>query len=99
MSMVSHGRPIEAWVCRCSIGLSRAARPRIHILAGEKVCIQVITPMQLGSALAASISARMASRSLSVGRCTIDTGMASAPSSRAATSWDWAVTCSRVSGP
>ena len=44
MSMSAHGSATLAWVCRCSSGLRSASSPAIHILAGEKVCIQAITP-------------------------------------------------------
>ena len=42
----THGSAALAWVCRCSSGLRSASRPVIHILAGENVCIQAITPTQ-----------------------------------------------------
>ena len=48
MSMVAHGSATLSWVCRCSSGLRSASSPVIHILAGENVCIQAITPMQSG---------------------------------------------------
>ena len=73
--------------------------PAIHILAGEKVCIQAMTPMQASSALAASTAARMASRSLRTGFHTIGTGTASASSSQAATCRDCSATRARVSSP
>ena len=55
MSISAQGSVTLAWVCRCSSGLRSASSPAIHILAGEKVCIQAITPMQSSSALASSI--------------------------------------------
>ena len=39
----------------------------IHIFAGEKVCIQAISPMQSGSAFAAMIIRWMAPESVSTG--------------------------------
>ena len=53
MSISAQGNETFACVCRCSNGVFSASRPVIHILAGEKVCIQAISPMQSGSALAA----------------------------------------------
>ena len=45
------------WVCRWTNGLVSARSPPSHILAGEKVCIQAIRPMQLrdGTGLRAKI--------------------------------------------
>ena len=56
MSIVAQGRAASAWVCRCSSGLRSASRPEIHIFAGEKVCIQVMTPRQAGSSLASPMA-------------------------------------------
>ena len=41
--------PAKMWIH----GLQELKKPCIHILAGEKVCIQVITPIHLSSLLAA----------------------------------------------
>ena len=71
MSIVAHGSASLSWVCRCSSGLRSASSPVIHILAGENVCIQAITPRQSGSALASSITRRMAAASVSTGFPTI----------------------------
>ena len=46
MSMSAHGISRLNCVWRCRNGFCRARRPRIHILAGEKVCIQVMRPTQ-----------------------------------------------------
>ncbi len=75
MSMVSHG--ISKWCCvlSCSSGFLSASSPRIHIFAGEKVCIQVITPMQLSSAEASTMNRRTPSDDFSVGLSTSLTGM------------------------
>ncbi len=99
MSMVAQGSAALACVCRCSSGLRSASSPVIHILAGEKVCIQAMTPRQSSSLLASSIIRRMAAESVSTGCHTISAPMsAEAPSSRAI-SCDWAATWSSVSGP
>ncbi|CAB4920545.1 unannotated protein [freshwater metagenome] len=99
MSIVAHGRAASAWVCRCSSGLRSASRPAIHILAGLKVCIQVMTPMQAALSLASPIARRIAAGSLSTGFQTIRTGTTAASSSVAATRWDCSATCCRVSSP
>ena len=52
MSIASQGRSRLNCVCRWANGFSSAFRPSIHIFAGEKVCIQQITPMQRSAALA-----------------------------------------------
>ena len=82
MSMLAQGRSRLAWVCRCSNGFRSASSPVIHILAGENVCIQAITPMQESSALASSMMRRMASASVSTGFHTTGT-VSSGPASRA----------------
>ena len=48
MSMDVHGMSRLNCVWNCSSGFCRTERPRIHIFAGENVCIQVITPAQRG---------------------------------------------------
>src|SRR3712207_44475 len=83
MSIVAQGRAASAWVCRCSSGLRSASSPLIHIFAGEKVCIQVTTPTQLGSSLASPIARRMAAASVSTGFHTTRAGTSAASSSAA----------------
>ncbi len=61
MSIVAHGRSTFAWVCRCRIGLASSLSPAIHILAGEKVCIQVITPTHSSLELASRQARRIES--------------------------------------
>ena len=39
-------------VCKCNKGFCRIFNPPIHILAGEKVCIHAIMPIQFRSVLA-----------------------------------------------
>ena len=67
MSIASHG--ISPWycVCRWRSGRCRAVSPPIHILAGENVCIQAMTPTQAGFALASRNSARIPSASVTTG--------------------------------
>ncbi len=48
MSMLCHGNSTPNWVCRCRSGLRSVLSPRIHIFAGENVCIQAMTPMHSG---------------------------------------------------
>ena len=67
--------------------------------AGEKVCIQVISPMQRGVEFASRQSAWIAS---GVGTTPLQTsfaGMAAAASSAPAISRACAATCSSTSGP
>ena len=75
MSICDHGSETFAWVCRCSNGLPSAPSPAIHIFAGEKVCIQVITPMQVPDVVASWHAARMASAVVRTGLGTIRTGI------------------------
>ena len=48
MSMELHGRSRLNCVCRWANGFCSDVSPRIHIFAGEKVCIQAMSPMQFG---------------------------------------------------
>ncbi len=99
MSMVAHGSARLSWVCRCSSGLRSASRPVIHILAGENVCIQAITPRQAGSALAASMTCRIAA-AVGEHRLADDLGGRCPPADQQLLDpLDWAATWSRVSGP
>src|SRR3954453_3079994 len=99
MSIVAHGSAASAWVCRCSSGLRSASIPEIHIFAGEKVCIQVMTPRQAGSSLASPMARRIAPASLRSGFQTTRTGTPPAPSRAAAPRWDCSAPCCRVSSP
>jgi len=90
MSIVDHGNDIPACVCRCSSGTSNASSPAIHILAGEKVCIQVTTPTHSSAAFASRMQRRMDDASSSTGFQTTETG--SAASSLSAISRDWTAT-------
>ncbi len=59
--MLSHGISALNWVWNCSSGLFSTLSPPIHILAGEKVCSQVMMPTQLSSWLASRQSASASS--------------------------------------
>src|SRR3954452_11568540 len=99
MSIVAHGSAASAWVCRCSSGLRSASIPEIHIFAGEKVCIQVMTPRQARSSFASPLARRIAPASVRTGFQTTRAGTAADPSRAAATRWDCSATCCRVSSP
>ncbi len=74
-------------------------RPGIHIRLGEKVCIQAMTPMHPGAAVAASRTSRIASVVATTGLGTIRTGIASASSSARAISMAWSPTVRSASSP
>ena len=74
ISIVSQGISLLNWVCRCSNGFFNCCRPWIHILAGEKVCIQVMTPTHLSSLLAALNTASTSLEELAVPLYTTFTG-------------------------
>jgi hypothetical protein len=64
------GRPRERHAglgVQVSSGFCRASSPLIHILAGEKVCIQAITPTHSGALFASSIRRWIESASSSTG--------------------------------
>ena len=46
MSISLHGRSRLNWVWNCSRGFCNWLSAGIHILAGEKVCIHTMSPMQ-----------------------------------------------------
>ena len=56
---LAQGMSLLYWVCRCTKGFFSAESPAIHIFAGEKVCIQVISPMQFFAALASRHRSRI----------------------------------------
>ena len=55
--------------------------PLIHIFAGLNVCIQAITPMQVSSELASSMTRRIEAASVSTGLATTGNGTAPEASS------------------
>ncbi len=99
MSMDDHGSATFAWVCRCSSGLRSASSPAIHIFAGEKVCIQAISPTQSSEALASRQTRRIAEASVSTGIQRTLTGRPGPSSSASAICRDCSATCRRVSSP
>ena len=74
MSIVPHGKSRWNWVCRCTSGVSNTLSPAIHILAGEKVCIQAITPRQSREAPAARQTASIESAEVTTALNRIGTG-------------------------
>ena len=86
-------------MCRCSSGFCSASRPLIHIFAGEKVCIQAMTPTQPGALFASRMTRWIDAESSSTGFHTTRTGSSGDAASFATMPWDWVATCSRVSGP
>ncbi len=79
--------------------MSSAISPAIHILAGEKVCIHVMTPTQDGATLASRQTASIASGLLTTGLATIRTGTDSAASNPAAICAECSATVCRTSSP
>src|SRR5208282_6449443 len=86
-------------VCRWAKGFVSAESPAIHIFAGEKVCIQVIRPMQFFAELASRHTSRMPSGLVTIGLNTTVTGIAEEADSSRAISRACSVTLSRVSLP
>ena len=99
MSICAQGRARLNCVCRCSSGLARTLSPAIHICAGEKVCIQRISPAQSSAALASRQRRRIASGVVAVSRSTMRTGTASAASSAPAISRASAATAASTCSP
>src|SRR5689334_8259160 len=63
------------WVCKCKNGFLSRLNPAIHIFAGEKVCIQVIRPMQFRAEFASRHKSRIASGVVNTGLNTTWTGI------------------------
>ncbi len=99
MSIAPHGRSRLNCVCRCRKGFWSEARPAIHILAGEKVCIQRTRPTQSLAALAAARRAVISSGVFTTGLKTTRQGIRADWSSAAATFCEFSATCFSVSGP
>ena len=99
MSMSAHGISRLYWVWRCTKGFSRLASPAIHIFAGEKVCIHVMSPTQPGAAFASLHSSRIPSGVVTTGLKTIFTGVDSASERARAISRECSPAASRVSRP
>ncbi len=83
MSISAQGRSRLNWVWRWRRGFCSAVSPAIHILAGENVCIQAMTPTQLGVAVAARQSSWIDSGVVTTGFETTRTGIAADSSSAA----------------
>jgi hypothetical protein len=81
MSISAHGSARLCWVCRCRSGWCSVVRPEIHIFAGEKVCIQAMTPTHRGSAFASRHTRRIASGVVNTGLAVTLDGMAEDASS------------------
>ena len=99
MSIDAQGMSRLYCVWNWSRGFFRTESPRTHIFAGENVCIQVITPAQVRSAVAASSVAEISSALLTVGFHTIGYGTAPVAFSPSTIAWLSRPTCSSVSGP
>src|SRR5215203_6853797 len=99
MSMVLHGISRLNCVCKCNNGFCRIFSPLIHILAGEKVCIHVIIPIQFFTVLASWKIAKISSGDFTVGLKTTFTGICFAASNEATICWEWFATCFSVSSP
>src|SRR5215208_4487478 len=99
MSISDQGISRPYWVCRCNKGFLSKLKPAIHILAGEKVCIQVINPTHWFAEFAARHNSRMDSGVVNTGLKTTCTGNCAEAPSAAAISREWSATCSSVFGP
>ena len=84
MSMDDHGRSRLNCVWRWTSGLRRSVSPAIHILAGEKVCIQAMTPMQSGAGVRVAEHPRDRLGVETTGFATTRTGTAAGSSRQAA---------------
>src|SRR5690349_12106245 len=99
MSMVDHGISRLYCVCKCMNGFLRRLKPAIHILAGEKVCIQVINPTQFFVEFASRHNSRIASGVVSTGLKTTCAGTCVDAPKAAAISRECSATVSKVFGP
>ncbi len=99
MSISPHGSSRLNCVCRWASGFWRRVSPPIHILAGEKVCIQVMTPAQSGAALAATHASWMASGPVRTGFHTSLAGSFPERSRDSKICCEFLATCFRVSSP
>src|SRR5215472_332209 len=99
MSMVVHGSSSLNCVCRWRWGFASDRRPAIHIRAGENVCIQAISPMQLRELLASQHKRSMDSPVVTTGLATIFTGIDGDADSAAPMVRECCSTALRVSWP
>jgi hypothetical protein len=79
--------------------LSSAFRPAIHILAGEKVCIQSTRPTHARDALASVTRPSTSSGVFTTGLKTTRQGMRGERSRASAIVREFVATCCSVSGP
>src|SRR5258706_2567318 len=86
-------------VCKCRNGFLSRLKPAIHIFAGEKVCIQVISPIHVLEELASRHNSRIASGVVRTGLKTICTGICAEEPKNAAISRECSATVSNVLGP
>jgi hypothetical protein len=99
MSISAQGRSRLNWVWRWRRGFCSAVSPAIHILAGENVCIQAMTPTQLGEAVAARQSSWIDSEVVTTGFGTTRTEIAADASSAPAICRAWSSTSRSASAP
>src|SRR5512132_1491961 len=99
MSMLDQGISRLYCVCRCRKGFFSNVRPAIHILAGENVCIHVISPTQFLLELASRHSSRIDSGVVKTGLNTTFAGTCAEAPNAAAISFECSATVSNVLGP
>src|SRR4030042_2559575 len=99
MSIVAQGMSRLNCVWRCTKGFCSAFKPAIHILAGLKVCIQVIKPTQSGATFALVQSSYIESGVVNVGLNTTLTGICLDCDKASAIFLESSATCLRVLGP
>src|SRR5215213_3801757 len=99
ISIVDQGISRLYCVCKCRKGLRSKLNPAIHILAGEKVCIQVTSPTQFLVEFASRHNSRIASGVVRTGLKTICTGICADAPKAVAISRECSATVSRVFEP
>ncbi|MNI68874.1 hypothetical protein D3C73_1245930 [compost metagenome] len=99
MSIDSQGMSRLNCVWKCKSGFCNCDSPLIHIFAGEKVCIQVMTPAQDSSPLASSNSLYISSGVVTIGLNTIGYEKTGSFDSCSAIMRECSATSSNVSGP
>jgi len=99
MSIVDQGMSRLNCVCRCANGLFSVRNPAIHILAGENVCIQAISPMQFGARFASRQTSLIACGVVRTGLKTTLTGISAESASDLAMIWECSATLFNVSSP
>ena len=97
ISIDDQGRSRLNWVCRWRKGFFSVVSPRIHILDGEKVCIQSTRPAQLASLLASTQT--LAIWSASTRRALNFRGSARRLEATRPSTTAWALAATCLSGP